>query len=169
MRRKLADEAGLTLVEMLCATAMLALLGLLLSAGMNMALQSYMEITAESETQLLLSTLADALTDDLRYAQDVQTDDGGRLTTYNSDSFGERTGLAIGGDGQVYAGGRRLLPAGAYRRGAYVVDRLEITYDGSCFAARLRVRAAEGRASAEAALNIRCLNPPPQPQEGEEP
>ena len=56
MRKKLNSESGLTLVEMLCAVAILVLLVLLLSTGMQMALRTYRDIVAQSEVDLLLST-----------------------------------------------------------------------------------------------------------------
>lgn len=67
MRRKLKDTGGFTLVEMLCAVAILVMLCLLMSTGISMAVKSYRDITAESETELLVSTITDALADKLRY------------------------------------------------------------------------------------------------------
>lgn len=51
MRKKLNSESGLTLVEMLCAVAILVLLVLLLSTGMQMALRTYRDIVAQSEVR----------------------------------------------------------------------------------------------------------------------
>ena len=78
MRRKLAGQGGLTLVEVLAAAVILVLLGLIVNAGMQMALSSYRAMVAQSETGLLLSTLADTLADDLRYAE-VTVDGSGGL------------------------------------------------------------------------------------------
>ena len=64
MRKKLDSSGGFTLVEMLCAVAILTLLCLMLGTGMQAAMETYREITAESETQLLLNTLVDANADD---------------------------------------------------------------------------------------------------------
>ena len=68
MTRKWKDSRGLTLVETLCAVAILVLLGLLVNTGLNLAMRGYRELTAQSELELLGSTLTSALADELRYA-----------------------------------------------------------------------------------------------------
>lgn len=77
LRQKLKNGRGLTLVEMVAAAAVLALLGLMLHTGLFMAQNSYNKITGEAESQLLLSTLTDLLSNELRYARDVVTGEGG--------------------------------------------------------------------------------------------
>lgn len=158
--KKLRDGQGLTLVEMLCAVAILILLGLMLNTGLQMALRSYRDITAQSEVQLLLSTLADALADDLRYARDVEAGSGGELLNYSSDSYnnGGKASLSIGENGQVMAGGKRVLPSGAYGNGAYKVREMDITYKDSFFAVKLEIGQAEGDISAGAEFTVRCLS-----------
>lgn len=166
MSKKLRDEQGLTLVELLCVIAILMLLGLMMNTGMQMAVRSYQDVVAQSEVQLLLSTLSDALADDLRYARDVETGAGGTLLSYSSDSYnsGGRASLEVGGNGQVTAGGKRVLPAGAYGNGAYEVQNMSITYearaDESFFTIELKVGQAEGNISAEAEFTVRCLSGP---------
>ena len=184
MRKKLKSEAGITLVELLAATVILMLLGLILSAGLNMALSGYRSITAQSEAELLLSTAVDALADDLRYARNVSGEAGD--FTYTSDSFGPERRLSVNSAGQIVAyktdadtDGLRLLPTGAYGvNGAYRVqpkaggpivslvppddtpeqgDRLEIS-----FKIDLTVTAEDGSVKASTpddGVTVRCLNP----------
>lgn len=169
MRRKLKEAAGLTLVEMLAAVAVLILLGLILNTGMQMAVGSYRTMIARSEVELLLSTLADALGDDLRYAQEVETDADGKLKTYQ-DASGDTVGLVIGPDGQAYAGDKRVLPPGAYGRGAYAVKTMDISFAeaDSCFTVELKVGQKTGEISDERTFTVRCLNPyGGTPEEGE--
>jgi prepilin-type N-terminal cleavage/methylation domain-containing protein len=156
MRRKLADESGFTLVELLAAVVILMLLGLILNSGLQMAVHSYQTMTAQSETELLLSTLADAVTDELRYADDVTEQNG--VITYTSASFGEGISLTVS-DGQAVAGGKKLLPDGAYGKGRYVVDVLEISYAEPNFKVHLEVKEKDGTISAAADLTVGCLNP----------
>lgn len=66
LRGKLADSGGLTLVEMLCATLILALLCVMVSTGLAMAAHQYRMLTAEAETELLVDTIVSALADRLR-------------------------------------------------------------------------------------------------------
>ncbi len=162
MKRKLRSSGGLTLVEMLCAVALLVLLVLMLNTGLEMALRSYRSLTAEAETQLLLSTLADALADDLRYARDVAVDAGGKVT------FNGGEALEVNAAGQLMSGGRLVLPPGAYgnggyeadgsKKGAYKVEEPELSYSGGCFTIKLEVRQMEGEISAQAEFVVRCLN-----------
>lgn len=165
MRRKLRANKGVTLVEMLCCVLILILLGLMLHTGIVMAAKSYRKMIAESETQLLLSTIVDALADDLRYAREIVTEEeedsetgGKRLVSYNSDSYGLAARLEIDEEGQIAAGGRKLLPAGVYANGAYKVQAMEIFYDGTCFIMDLEAGEKDGVISAKTRITVRCLN-----------
>ena len=163
MRRQLAGHEGLTLVELLAAVVILILLGLILNAGLQMAMTSYRAMIAQSETELLLSTLADILADDLRYAEDVAAREG-MLDSYFSNSYGEGTRLRLE-NGKVYAdgggnSGLRVLPDGAYGlNGRYEVDAMEIGYADRVFTLKLSVKEKDGDIHAETELAVRCLNP----------
>lgn len=161
MRKKLNSESGLTLVEMLCAVAILVLLVLLLGTGMQMALHTYRDIVAQSEADLLLSTAVDALVDDLRYARDVTTGADGRLSGYTSDSFGKGASIELDDKSQIVVNGMRLLPTGAYGLNeAYRVDKekMSIQYVEPNFTITLRVVTKDERISAETSVTVRCLN-----------
>lgn len=167
MRKKLKDSGGLTMIEMLCAVVILVLLCLMMGTGMQMALKSYHTLTAESETQLLLSSLTDALADKLRYC--VVTVDS--TDTYKGCSIGE----VDVENGRVTVDGKELLPDGAYGTGRweYVVEKVKekdgsdflrpAKYDGGKFTVNFKVVwKADGRISAQTPENgliIRCLNP----------
>lgn len=158
MRRKLANREGFTLVEMLAAVVILVLLGLILNTGLQTAVDSYRTMIAQSETELLLSTLVHAVADELRYAEDA-TDAGGGIVTYTSASYGENTTLDIGSNGQVTASGQRLLPDGAYGKGRYIVEKLEISYAKPNFKVSLAVKEKDGTIGAATELTVGCLNP----------
>lgn len=174
MRKKLRGASGLTLVEMLCAVAVLILLGLILNAGLQMAVQSYRVMVAQSEAELLLSTAANALTDELRYARDVAIDGSGNLTAYHSFSFGPGASLSVDpATGHILAGGKQLLPpgrklddgsyvGGAYKGNAYQVQNpMSIAYDeaGGTFTVKLEVFWKEDEEiGAAAEFTVQCLN-----------
>ncbi len=182
-------ESGLTLVEMLCATALLTLLALILNAGIGLAVRSYRTMVARSETELLLSTAAAALADDLRYARGVEV--SGETFTYTSDSFGKGTALELDSAGRIVAqtqtpdGPFHLLPVGregdgtkaggAYHGSAYQFDDtvFQILYDPgtNTFTIHMKVVWTEDTSvSAETpdeGLCVRCLNPK-KTTEGEE-
>lgn len=183
MRRKVKDNSGLTLVEMMCAVLILVLLSLMLNSGLSMAIKTYQGITAESETQLLLSSLSDALADKLRYCV-VYVDDAG---DYRSSSIGEvqAAGGKIVVHGPDTGAAKSLLPDGAYGnpdgfyKGNYQVTMgsaapggadsatLRETYqkDTNSFAVRLTVKDVNLNITKTRELTVRCLNPPKEAAE----
>lgn len=158
LRRKLRARRGLTLVEMVAATAVLALLALMLHTGLLMAQNSYRQVTGESERQLLLSTLSDLLANELRYARDVVTDTN-LLDRYTSVNYGRNTTLALNDQGQMEANGRLMLSAGAYGNGSYRIDTYSITYDKTSGLFRVSFTVTGGGEGAnETTFSVRCLN-----------
>lgn len=164
MKEKLKSSAGFSLVELLCAVAVLMLLCVMLNSALSVAMKTYFDLTAEAETQLLLNSLTNAIAGELRYAHEVI---GTEDPTYNG---GSRITLT---NGQVYVDGKELLPkekndtnrGGAYKNGDYQVDEMEIVYDKSsaCFTVKLKVSWKGSGISAqtpEDGVVIRCLNPP---------
>lgn len=152
MKKKLNQETGFTLVEMLVATMILILLTMMLGTGLQMTLSSYQKITAQYEVDLLLSTALDALADDLRFAQyvgkyDTKDSENPVPFYYTSNSFWGKIHLEIDDKGQIVAvdcdpktsdgSGKRFLSTGAYGIGeldgerAYKVSvmTIEPTYD----------------------------------------
>ena len=117
MRKKLSRENGLTIVEMMAATVILILVGMMLGTGLQMALQTYQKIVAQSEVELLLSSAVDALADELRFAQNVSAGGvSGVNFTYDSDFYGKPTRLELTG-GRILANGEQMLSTGAYGSG----------------------------------------------------
>lgn len=175
LKNKLGGHRGFTLVEMLAAVIMLILLVLMLGSGLNIAVQSYRTMIADSETEILMSSLSNAIYDELRYARDIDTTPSaggipgespgtptaeitGNLKKYTSASFGRNTTLALK-DGQLYANGKRLVAAGAYGNGDYVIQQLHIEYDSNTrvFTVNLTVGGDEN-ITATTVLTIRPLN-----------
>ena len=159
MRRKLGSRRGLTLVEMMAAAVILILLGLMLHTGLLLARQSYDDMRAESETQLLLSTAADLLSNELRYARRVAVDGENRLVRYTSVNYGRYTTLSLDGDGRLEAGSRQMLPVGAYSNGDCRIEMCQITYDARSSIFQVSLRASgPGEISNETQFSVRCLN-----------
>lgn len=163
MKKKLRGQKGVTLVEMLAAVAVLSLLGVMLQTGLQLALKSYHTMTAEAETQLLLSTVSDAIADELRYARDIRNENGA-FKDYTSVSYGRRTALRVT-DGQLIASpagnDKRVISTGAYGNGVYSIEEMEITYVAPIFHIHVKVSEAGG-ISAETDFSVRCLNAEPE-------
>lgn len=157
---KLHSHRGLTLVEMVIAAGVLSLLGLMLHTGLSMAQDSYYKMSEEAESQLLLSTLSDLISNELRYARDVKTEDNGMLQYYTSVNYGINTSLSLDEEGQLKANGRRMLSSGAYGNGAYRIDAStwHIAYDkDGVFQVTLKVTGRHS-VSNEISFSVRCLN-----------
>ncbi len=156
--KKIRNRRGVTLVEMTAAAGVLALLGLVLHTGLFMAQDSYTTMVAESESRLLLSTVSNLLSDELRYARQVVTDDAGVLQRYTSINHGRNTTLGISKEGQLEANNRRMLSSGAYGNGAYEIEALTVVY-GADHVFDVTVKVKSGHASAkETHFSVRCLN-----------
>jgi len=131
--------------------------------GIESGAESYREVTAVSETQLLLSTLTNALSDELRYARDIVTktetaDSLGNVDRFLSVSYGRNTRLSLQ-DGQLYANNKRVLAAGAYGNGAYSITNLRIVYDEADGVFQVDVAVGgPDHIAAETSLAIRPLN-----------
>ena len=165
MARKWKDSRGLTLVETLCAVAILVLLGLLVNTGLNLAMRGYRELTAQSELELLGSTLTSALADELRYAREVETEADGSVTRFHSHRYNypdpdmAYTELKVE-NGKLYAGIYQMVPDGAYNHGAYELrpGAFRVTCADGLFRVSLTVQQAGGGLSRTVEFTVRCLN-----------
>ena len=186
MKRKINSEAGFTLVEMLAAVVILVMLSLMLGTGLQMTMDSYQKITAQSEVDLLASTAVNALADDLRFARDVsvKTIDANQAAdykkdcsnfNYTSDSFaGKELRIGLNDAGQIVvcenngAGPavREFLSSGAYgvmgadgKRAYKVTEDMSIAYKDGIFTIGLTVQAvADPSIEATRDVTVRCLN-----------
>ncbi len=164
LKKKLKRADGTTFVELLAASAILILLSLMLNTGFQLALRSYYKMTATAEAQLLLSTVADTISGELRYARDVTVKSGEEalLDTYTSVFYGKYTKLELddGGRLRVQAAGqpKALLSSGVYgENGVYSIRKLVITYAAPSFSVEVEVGDG-GEISASTELCVRCLN-----------
>ena len=112
MKQKLRSQSGMTLSEVLVAVVILALLATAVGAGLPVALKAHEQVSVGSEASVLCSTLATAITAELRYAQnpDPETD------CFDSTVYG--AGVCVQSDaGHVKIGGYELLSDLAYSSG----------------------------------------------------
>ena len=167
--KKLRSRRGLSVMELLAAVLALTLLCLALGSGLNLAVHSYRVMTAEAETELLLSTAADAIMDELRFANPwAELGAGGKLVTYESQRYGPYASIAIDDDGHLVVKnptapelGHPLLSSGAYGKdGVYELALPDgISYDPSThlFTFILEAKQAD-LADVEQSFTVRCLN-----------
>lgn len=95
-KKKLKNRGGFTLAETLLAVAILLLVSAIVATGMPAAKNAYEKVVLASNAEVLLSTAASALRDELGTAWNVQERTNGGVT-YFSASTGTRTELTIDG------------------------------------------------------------------------
>ncbi len=94
MLKKCASKRGMTLMELLCAIAILALLGAAVAFALPSTVRTYNNVTSGSEASVLCSTLSEAVAEELRFASDIKLLSDGSVN-YNSQRFGTRIKLSF--------------------------------------------------------------------------
>ena len=157
--KKLRNQNGLTLTEMLCTVIIVLLFSSLVAVGANAAVRSFRISMADSQAQELCSTLTTAVSDKLRYCT-VEADNtvfiqgvgyvkgpAENIFTVNSDS------------GQVYLGGNKFLGAYAYPEGLKVKD-FSVEYNGTerVFTVKFQIEDRRETKLAEAYFQVKQIN-----------
>lgn len=157
--KKLRNQNGLTLTEMLCTVIIVLLFSSLVAVGANAAVRSFRISMADSQAQELCSTLTTAISDKLRYCT-VEADNtvfiqgvgyvkgpAENIFTVNSDSD------------QVYLGENKLLGAYAYPEGLKVQD-FSVKYDGTkrIFTVAFQIEDGRDTKLAEADFQVKQIN-----------
>lgn len=157
--KKLRNQNGLTLTEMLCTVIIVLLFSSLVAVGANAAVRSFRISMADSQAQELCSTLTTAISDKLRYCT-VEADNtvfiqgvgyvkgpAENIFTVNSDSD------------QVYLGENKLLGAYAYPEGLKVQD-FSVKYDGTkrIFTVAFQIEDGRDTKLAEANFQVKQIN-----------
>ncbi len=179
-KKKPRARGGFTLIELLAAVVVMLLIAAALAAGIPATLNAYQEMTAVSESAVLLSTLSQSLTDELRYARDIklQSSDGLTLATYTSAIYGVDVKPA-GHEGKIEMVTTRVPTGGgtpvstyyslvndAVYTGGLAASLSDITYDGEVFSFEITVYqpagttgfAEEDRILSTLALSVRTVN-----------
>jgi prepilin-type N-terminal cleavage/methylation domain-containing protein len=154
--KKLRNQNGLTLTEMLCTVIIVLLFSSLVAVGANAAVRSFRISMADSQAQELCSTLTTAISDKLRYCT-VETDavfiqgvgyvyrPANEIFTVKSDS------------GQVYLGGEKFLGAYAYPEGLKVQE-FSVTYKENVFTVKFQIKDRRDTKLAEADFQVKQIN-----------
>jgi len=138
--KKLRSRRGMTLVETLTALAVFSILSVALVIGTNAAWKVYQKAVVASEARTLQSTLAQALSNELRYAEHIQTREDGTVV-FDSETFGQKVAVSAD-DGRVWVGTEtaryELLPEKAYTNGLRAAA--QIAYADGSFTVKLTIR-----------------------------
>ena len=154
--KKLRNQNGLTLTEMLCTVIIVLLFSSLVAVGANAAVRSFRISMADSQAQELCSTLTTAISDKLRYCT-VETDavfiqGVGYVKGPAKDIF--KVDLA---SGQVYLGENKFLGAYAYPEGLKVKD-FSVIYEENVFTVKFQIEDRRETKLAEADFQVKQIN-----------
>lgn len=156
--KKLRNQNGLTLTEMLCTVIIVLLFSSLVSVGANAAVRSFRISMADSQAQELCSTLTTAISDKLRYCT-VEADN-----TVFIQGVGYVKGPAdeiftVNDSGQVYLGENKLLGAYAYPEGLKVKD-FSVKYNDTerVFTVQFQIEDGRDTKLAEAKFQVKQIN-----------
>ena len=155
--KKLRNQNGLTLTEMLCTVIIVLLFSSLVAVGANAAVRSFRISMADSQAQELCSTLTTAISDKLRYCT-VET---------NNTVFIQGVGYVKGpakdiftaDSGQVYLRENKLLGAYAYPEGLKVKD-FSVEYNDTerVFTVQSQIKDRRDTKLAEANFQVKQIN-----------
>lgn len=162
IRRKLHERRGTTLSEMLVAVAILGLVTLAVSVGVTSSLRVYRDSVALSNAQILVSTISQALLDDLRFARDIEMDGTSGEVVYTSPNYG--LGASVKSeDGRITVGDYELLGSGAY---AGLSAGVDVAFQDGMLHVELEI--LDGSATIRTAgFSVRPLNTQPSTEEWE--
>lgn len=154
--KKLRNQNGLTLTEMLCTVIIVLLFSSLVAVGANAAVRSFRISMADSQAQELCSTLTTAISDKLRYCT-VETDN-----TVFIQGVGYVEGTAeniftVNDSGQVYLGKNKFLGAYAYPEGLKVQE-FSVTYKENVFTVKFQIKDRRKTKLAEADFQVKQIN-----------
>lgn len=152
--KKLRNQNGLTLTEMLCTVIIVLLFSSLVAVGANAAVRSFRISMADSQAQELCSTLTTAISDKLRYCT-VETN----AVFIQGVGYVEATADKIftADSGQVYLGGKKFLGAYAYPEGLKVRG-FSVTYKENVFTIQFQIEDGRDTKLAEAYFQVKQIN-----------
>lgn len=123
MKKKLRSSRGMTLTEVVMALAIVALLGVALTTGINGAVKVYRDATRLYEAETLCGTILTYLEDEYRFGRNIQSDG-----TFDSQAFGNSITPEIDTNGQIKLGGSKLLVDTAYTS-RLKVSKCDVKYE----------------------------------------
>lgn len=128
LKSKLGGKRGFSLTELLITIVVLALLTVAINVGIGGAGIAYKKITLSSEASVLVSTVSEAVSDELSYATKINVDNG----TYRSAVYGSGTKISTDTEGHIVvaAGGTefQLLNDKTYTSGLQTTIAIDYGY-----------------------------------------
>lgn len=154
---------GFTLVEMLCTIVVMLLVSATVTVGIRLAADSYVRSITASESQVLCSTVLDAVTDELRFSK---ISDWGDPVKFESDRYsglrhfevesGQVTVVPETQDNESKT--EKLLPSKTYPNGMQVVLTLTGDQTNRIVTVAVQVNDPKGNKLIERSREVEILN-----------
>lgn len=156
--KKLRNQNGLTLTEMLCTVIIVLLFSSLVAVGANAAVRSFRISMADSQAQELCSTLTTAISDKLRYCT-VEADNTVFIQGVGYVEGAAKDIFTVNDRGQVYLGENKFLGAYAYPEGLKVKD-FSVEYNDTerVFTVQFQIKDRRDTKLAEANFQVKQIN-----------
>lgn len=126
--KKIRSSRALTLTEILITLLIASLVASAVAAGVSSSLKVYKKSVALSNAQTVLSTLSQAVMDELRFASDVSLSDGN--VSFTSRNYGGNSSFIVAGNGYIMINGKQLLPQNSY---VGCKANISVDYNGDTF------------------------------------
>lgn len=114
--KKLRNNSGMTLTELLMAILIVSISTALVGVGIRLAVNSYKACMEASQAQMLCSTLTADISDKLRFSGTVK-ETNGKIDEIFIQELGKVAVFDINRDGILELDGRPIINSGAYPRG----------------------------------------------------
>lgn len=141
--KKLKNRAGMTVTELLVTVLLVVLLSGAILAGTNTALKTYRQSVSLSRAQTTLSTLMEAVGDELRLAGKVQVVDG-TVSFASARKNGQEVRLSLSDKGELLVGDTLLVTDGVYANGTLQVTQFHLDYKDGVFQASITIAGEDG-------------------------
>ena len=121
--KKIRSAKAFSMSEMLVATLILGLMTTAMASGISASIRIYHDSVTYSEKRMLLSTLAESISTELRYAKEAEVksvsnpeDKKYQLQDYTSPNFGFDSKIEVSSDGRITVKGSDLVGDGVYSK-----------------------------------------------------
>ena len=120
--KKIRSAKAFSMSEMLVATLILGLMTTAMASGISASIRIYHDSVTYSEKRMLLSTLAESISTELRYAKEAEvepvsnTSNKYLLQDYTSPNFGFDSKIEVSSDGRITVKGSDLVGDGVYSK-----------------------------------------------------
>lgn len=154
--KKLRSRRGMTITELLVSVLLVVLLSGAILVGTNTALRTYRQSVGLSRAQTALSTLMQAVGDELRLASKVQVTDG--VVSYTSARKNtQAVRLSLSTKGELLVDNALLVTDGVYANGTLQVSKFSLGYQDQVFNVSITVTGEDG-VQVSGVCSFRCLN-----------